>query len=220
MLDTDLLTKITQWKARWGIIHITTAAHEPNVDTCIYRGLSALESTYLRGLMESNKDDKTKDWDSIIVSIGLLYPTIDKISLPGTINVLSTNILSVSNPTEESLPDLVSNARSWAKVSIENSYSVSLCLAICNLYPSISLIELLNLPLEKLMQLGALVEVVTQKDIFQNKTPNSKSGVKVAPLKPGVAESMKSQLQQINTTSASLKDEIDRARTKKKGIKP
>jgi len=211
MLDAKLLENILAWKKRWGVIHKLELPSEPNAGSCYYRSLTPLEYNHLQELIEKNP--KGVDWDSLVVSVGLLYPNIDDLQLPGTINILSTNILSISNPTEETLSVVVEETRKWAANAAETNFSIGLCMSICNIYPSVNLVDLLNLSTESLLQITALIELVTKTQIIKI---GKQSNIKTASINKEHSSTVNEHQQSIDKTSTALLAAIDAARKKLK----
>jgi len=206
MLQNELIENILAWKKRWGVIHTIELPHEPKVQTYYYRSLTPIEFRHIRELTEL---DSKKDWDLVTVSMGILYPTIDDIHLPGTISQLAALILDVSTPNEEQLISIVEDARKWAEKSTKEQFSINLCLGICNIFPSINLLDLLEMSTEGLIRLAALVEISTKTQIFK-----TNSDIKTAGLKPGVKTTLGKQVESVQAGANKLRQEIEQNRRK------
>lgn len=208
MISTDLLEKLLAWKKRWGVIHTIDLPSEPKVQTYYYRSLTPMESKSIKELMGLGSG---YDWDAVIVGTALLHPaSITDIQLPGSINQLSSLILDVSNPSNESLASMIKDARAWAAETTKEQFSINLCLAVCNIYPSISLIDLLQMSTEDLLRIASLIEQSTRIKIFK-----AEGEIKQAELKPEAQARLGQQVASVSQGAEKLRQEIEEARQRR-----
>ena len=140
-----------------------------------YRSLTPAEILTLKELEESLPEN---DWAWAIVNMAVIWPTDFTLDLAGSIFVLQNAVLEASLPTDDKGNFRIEDYRGWAKDTVENNASYALAVAVANNYPPANIIDLLNMPMENLLRMAALVEKILDQDIF---SPNNTKGAKTDP---------------------------------------
>ena len=194
--------QLLEWKSKYGAVYQLSLEGTP----IYYRTLNGWE---VQSVLELKKSNKAKvDVESAIALMAVLEPTpIPKFNRPGTISTLSLEIWQKSFPTEDTLPTMGEETRAWAEVTIKENFSLALASIMCKVMPSLDLAHLMDLPLSKLLKLGAIVEEITGSAlIMTDGTTNPQS----RPIKEGYGISQ----EQADTTSAALSSALKQIKKK------
>jgi len=152
--------QLLHWKELYGTIHSMELENQP----IYFRSLTPWE---IQAFQELEAALPQKDWYHAICRKAVLFPEEFEFQLAGTEYALGNAILDASLPIDEQGNFMIDEYRQWAqKISKENA-AFALAVAIANHYPSIDLMKLLNTPMEQLMRLAALVEIIIGQNIFQ-----------------------------------------------------
>ena len=179
--ELPLDEQLVRFKAKYGTIGLLTIEEVP----VYYRTLTPFEIT---ALSELEKSMPEKDWMDTVLKIAVLHPEILDFKLAGSIFVIHNAIMNTSLPVKDDGFFEVEEYRAWAEEVTKSNAALLLAVRITNLYPAMNLLQLLETPMEKLLKLGALVEKITQQDVFGDGTSSDASD----------SDSLKQQLEQEN----------------------
>jgi hypothetical protein len=159
--------QLLDWKSKYGAIHII----ELEGIAIYYRSLSPIELQSYHDLSEKMPH---LDWNECLYRLAVLYPEDPQFELPGSPVALANAIIDASAPVDPETGNFVMNdVREWAnRVSKENG-AIALAVIIANNYPSLDLIELLKMPMDYLLQLAALLEIVLGRSLFDKEENNA-----------------------------------------------
>jgi len=151
--------QLLDWKEVYGTIH----SLELEGQMVYFRSLTPWE---IQAFQELEKALPEKDWYHAICRKAVLHPENPRFELAGTEFALGNAIMEASLPIDAQGNFQMDEYRQWAqKVSRENA-AFALAVAIANHYQSIDLMQLLHTPMEKLMRLAALIEIIIGQNVF------------------------------------------------------
>ncbi|MGD9697422.1 hypothetical protein [Acinetobacter sp.] len=167
MKTTITEAELLQAKAKYGSI----GTIEIEKQTYYYRSLTPYELSAIQTLETSLP---TKDWAQAIVNIATIFPADPDFELPGSMYTLQDMIMRISVPIMDNGEFNLDEYRAWADEIIKTNAAYALAVAVANQYPAINVLDLLNMPMEKLMQTAALMEKIIGRNLFGGET-SSKS---------------------------------------------
>jgi hypothetical protein len=152
--------KLLYWKSVYGSVYKTSVEGH----SIVYRALTAWE---LQALTELRDSKASKDLELSTCLLAVISPTsLPTFNKPGTISSLSAAIWEHSIPSINEANIKAEQVREWAENNINNNFNIALSAIICKVMPSIDLIKLLDMPLPKLMKIGAIVEKITGANLL------------------------------------------------------
>ena len=150
----DKLT-LAKLKSKYGNIYCI------DIEGCYiyYRTLNAWEIQSFLDLKGDTSKEKI-EVEKALCTFAMLDPqSLPKFKAPGSLSTLAAEIWSKSTPTEEEVSINIDKARMWADQNTKNNYAIMIAVSLCRLLPSIDLISVLELPINKLLRIASLVEV-------------------------------------------------------------
>jgi len=155
LTELELLTL----KAKYGPITLIRVE-----DTDIYyRSLTPNEITVLSELESSQK---TKDWVEATVALAVIEPKQLDFQLVGSMYVLHEAIMNSSIPILKDGSFDMEYYDKWADGIVSSNSSYALAAAIVKNFPNTDILKLLDTPMERLLQIAALVEKMTGTSLF------------------------------------------------------
>lgn len=148
---------IAEWKQKYSTVRV----HPMEGDQVVYRSLTTTE---LLGFQEMEKNTDPEVLNTLVVKTAVLngYPEFQKV---GSYTTLARFILEYSALPTDAFDTSRDAAREWAK---EQSTNLNLGLAarVAAIFPGINILDLLNMTTDRLFRTIAILELVTQQDIF------------------------------------------------------
>jgi len=147
--------KLLYWKSLYGSVYKTKVEEH----SIVYRALTAWELQALTELRDSKASTDLELSTCLLAVISHTpLPTFNK---PGSVSSLSAAIWEHSVPSVDEATIKAEQVRKWADDNINNNFNIALSSIISKVMPSIDLSKLLDMPLPKLMKIGAIVEKIT-----------------------------------------------------------
>ncbi len=195
--------QLLEWKSKYGAVYQITLEGHP----VYYRTLNGWE---IQSVLELKKSNKAKiDIETATALMAVLAPTpLPEFKRPGTISSFAMEIWAKSFPTEDTLPTMAEDIRSWAGETIKENFSLALSSIMCKVMPSLDLAHLMDLPLSKLMKLGAIVEEITGTSLIIQDGDNVNR--KSSPIREGYGISQ----EQADQTGAALSQALKQIKKK------
>jgi len=177
-------TQLLKWKSQFGSIHTI-----PIEDyTIYYRTLTPNE---LIAFQELSKALPDREWSEVICELAVLCPSSSnlKFELPGSWTALGDSIISSSLPLDPQTGLFqLDDYRKWLEKVSEESAAYSLAIILARTLPGLNLMDLLNQPMERLLQLLVLAEKITGKDIIGNTATTGNSEDPTEALRSAIEE--------------------------------
>jgi len=153
--------KLLAWKAQYGAVYIITFEEH----SIYYRTLTSWE---VQSIIELQKNKATSlDVEVAACCMAVLSPAeLPTFKKPGTISALFIEIWRKTLPISETIEEIADINRKWAEEAIDSNFAIALACLMCKVLPSLSLTELLSLPLTKLIRMAALVEEISGTPIL------------------------------------------------------
>ncbi len=152
----DKLT-LAKLKSKYGSIYVIEIEGTP----IYYRTLNAWEVQSFLDIKGNTSSEKI-DVEKALCTFAVLSPSsLPEFKAPGSLSSLATEIWSKSIPSEESISISIDKAREWAEANTQNNFAIMVAVSLSRLMPSIDLISLLELPVNKLLRIASLAEIST-----------------------------------------------------------
>ena len=161
---------IAQWKADFGSVFLL----EIEEYSIYYRTLTAWEIQSILDLYDQNK--AKVDIEHAVCVFGVLDPLpLPSFNKPGSITTLSDDIWNKSVPRQTETEAMITKSREWAENSIDKNYNLVISGIMCKLLPSLDITRLLDLPTNKLIKLGVVIEKLSGTLFLNGQLSSTKS---------------------------------------------